>query len=73
MTVLQRGGELMAVFYYQSPQARLKRAERLCDVAEKLVGEIAPNGARFGEWQVYLTTSRHISTSRVLEFPRTER
>ena len=38
MTPLQRRGELMAVFHYQSPEARLKRVERLCDVAEKRVG-----------------------------------
>ena len=37
MTPLQRRGELMAVFYYQSPEARLKRVERLCDEAEKRV------------------------------------
>jgi hypothetical protein len=35
MTQLQRRGELLAVFYYQSPEARLKRVERLCDLAEK--------------------------------------
>lgn len=35
MTPLQRRGELMAVFYYQSPEARQKRVERLCDEAEK--------------------------------------
>ena len=38
MTPLQRRGELMAVFYYQSPEARLKRVERLCDEAEKRGG-----------------------------------
>ena len=37
MTPLQRRGELMAVFYYQSPEARQKRVERLCDEAEKRV------------------------------------
>ena len=37
MTPLQRRGELMAVFHYQSPEARLKRVERLCDEAEKRV------------------------------------
>ena len=37
MTPLQRRGELMAVFYYQSPEARQKRVEGLCDVAEKKV------------------------------------
>ena len=35
MTSLQRRGELLAVFYYQSPEARQKRVERLCDEAEK--------------------------------------
>jgi hypothetical protein len=37
MTALQRRGELLAVFYYQSPEARQKRVERLCDEAEKRV------------------------------------
>jgi len=35
MTPLQRRGELMAVFYYQTPEAREKRLAKLCDVAEK--------------------------------------
>ena len=35
MTETQRRGELMAVFYYQTPEARLKRVEKLCDAAEK--------------------------------------
>jgi uncharacterized protein YdeI (YjbR/CyaY-like superfamily) len=35
MTPLQRRGELMAVFYYQTPEAREKRLEKLCDGAEK--------------------------------------
>lgn len=35
MTPLQRRGELMAVFYYQTPEAREKRVEKLCDAAEK--------------------------------------
>lgn len=34
MTQHQRRGELMAVFYYQSPEARQKRVDRLCDLAE---------------------------------------
>ena len=38
MTPLQRRGELMAVFYYQSPEARQKRVERLCNAAENRVG-----------------------------------
>lgn len=38
MTVAQRRGELMGVFYYQSPEARLKRVGRLCEVAEKKAG-----------------------------------
>jgi hypothetical protein len=37
MTLLQQRGELWAVFYYQSPEARLKRVEQLCDTAEKRV------------------------------------
>ena len=35
MTPLQRRGELMGVFYYQTPEAREKRVGKLCDVAEK--------------------------------------
>jgi len=35
---VQRRGELMAVFYYQTPEARQKRVEKLCDAAEKRVG-----------------------------------
>jgi uncharacterized protein YdeI (YjbR/CyaY-like superfamily) len=35
MTVTQRRGELMAVFYYQTPEAREKRVGKLCDAAEK--------------------------------------
>jgi uncharacterized protein YdeI (YjbR/CyaY-like superfamily) len=38
MTPAQRRGELMAVFYYQSPDARQRRVEKLCDAAEKRVG-----------------------------------
>jgi uncharacterized protein YdeI (YjbR/CyaY-like superfamily) len=37
MTEAQRRGELMAVFYYQTPEARQKRVEKLCDAAEKRV------------------------------------
>jgi hypothetical protein len=35
MTLAQRRGELMAVFYYQTPEARQRRVEKLCDAAEK--------------------------------------
>ncbi len=35
MTPLQRRNELMAVFYYQTPEAREKRVAKLCDTAEK--------------------------------------
>jgi len=35
MTPLQRRGELMAVFHYQSPESREKRLGKLCDLAEK--------------------------------------
>jgi uncharacterized protein YdeI (YjbR/CyaY-like superfamily) len=34
MTPAQRRGELMAVFYYQTPEARQKRVEKLADLAE---------------------------------------
>jgi len=37
MTETQRRGELMAVFYYQSPEAREKRLGKLCDAAEARV------------------------------------
>jgi len=35
MTPTQRRGELMAVFYYQTPEARQKRLGKLCQAAEK--------------------------------------
>ena len=35
MTPAQRRAGLMAVFYYQTPEARQKRVEKLCDEAEK--------------------------------------
>ncbi len=35
MTPAQRRGEIMAVFYYQTPEARQKRVDKLCDAAEK--------------------------------------
>jgi hypothetical protein len=35
MTPVQRRGELMAVFYYQTPEARQKRLGKMCDAAEK--------------------------------------
>ena len=35
MTETQRRNGLMAVFYYQTVEARLKRVEKLCDEAEK--------------------------------------
>ena len=35
MTDVQRRNGLMAVFYYQSPEAREKRIAKLCDEAEK--------------------------------------
>ncbi len=35
MTPVQRRAELMAVFYYQTVEARQKRVEKLCDAAEK--------------------------------------
>jgi hypothetical protein len=34
MTPTQRRGELMAVFYYQTPDSRQKRLGKLCDAAE---------------------------------------
>lgn len=35
MTETQRRGELLAVFYYQTPDARQRRIHKLCDTAEK--------------------------------------
>jgi uncharacterized protein YdeI (YjbR/CyaY-like superfamily) len=35
MTEAQRRNELMAIFYYQTPEARLKRVGKVCDTAEK--------------------------------------
>jgi uncharacterized protein YdeI (YjbR/CyaY-like superfamily) len=35
MTPTQRRGELLAVFYYQTPEAQLKRVEKLCEMAER--------------------------------------
>jgi uncharacterized protein YdeI (YjbR/CyaY-like superfamily) len=37
MTATQRRGELMAVFYYRTPEARQKRVDKLCDAAEKRI------------------------------------
>jgi uncharacterized protein YdeI (YjbR/CyaY-like superfamily) len=38
MTPVLRRGELMAVFYYQTVEARQKRVEKLCEAAEKRAG-----------------------------------
>jgi hypothetical protein len=35
MTVTQRRAELLGVFYYQTPEARQKRVDKLVGVAEK--------------------------------------
>lgn len=35
MTAAQRRSELLAVFYYQAPEARQKRLAKLCEAAEK--------------------------------------
>jgi uncharacterized protein YdeI (YjbR/CyaY-like superfamily) len=35
MTPVQRRGELLAIFYYQTPEARDRRVAKLCDAAEK--------------------------------------
>lgn len=35
LTETQRRNELMAVFYYRSPEAREKRVQKLCELAEK--------------------------------------
>ena len=35
MTDNQRRNELLAVFYYQTPDARTRRIDKLCDLAEK--------------------------------------
>ena len=38
LSAAQRRAELMAVFYYQSPEAKEKRLAKLCDLAEKRAG-----------------------------------
>ena len=38
MTETQRRNELMAVFYYQTPDARQRRIDKLCDAAERRAG-----------------------------------
>ena len=35
MTPTQCRGELLAIFYYQTPEARQKRVEKLCETAER--------------------------------------
>jgi hypothetical protein len=35
MTPAQRRGELLAVFYYQTLDARQRRIEKLCETAER--------------------------------------
>jgi uncharacterized protein YdeI (YjbR/CyaY-like superfamily) len=35
MTPVQRRGEIMAVFYYRTPDTQQRRVEKLCDAAEK--------------------------------------
>jgi hypothetical protein len=35
MTPTQRRNELLGVFYYQTPEARQRRVEKLCAVAER--------------------------------------
>ena len=35
MTPTQRRGELLAVFYYQTVEARQRRIDKLCEVAER--------------------------------------
>jgi hypothetical protein len=35
MTQMQRRQELLAIFYYRTPESRNKRVEKLCDSAEK--------------------------------------
>jgi len=37
MTAMQRRSALMAVFYYQTPEARQKRVQKVCDEAEKRI------------------------------------
>jgi hypothetical protein len=39
MTQLQRKQELLGVFYYQTPEARQRRLEKLVDAAERRCGE----------------------------------
>jgi uncharacterized protein YdeI (YjbR/CyaY-like superfamily) len=39
MTAVQRRQELLGVFYYQTPDARQRRVEKLIDVAERRYGD----------------------------------
>jgi uncharacterized protein YdeI (YjbR/CyaY-like superfamily) len=35
MTLVQRRGLLMAVYYYRTPDSQQRRVEKLCDAAER--------------------------------------
>ena len=39
MTVVQRRSELLGVFYYQTPEARERRVQKLVEAAERRVGD----------------------------------
>ena len=45
LTQLQRRQQLLAIFYYQSPEARARRVEKLCDEAENRQ-DVSTGGAR---------------------------
>ncbi len=42
LTPVQRRGELLGVFYYQTPDARDRRVQKLCDLAEARADKEAP-------------------------------
>ena len=46
MTEVQRRNELLAVFYYQTPEARERRVNKLCDAAERRAGSGSTMSAR---------------------------
>lgn len=48
LTEAQRRGELFAVFYYVTPEAREKRIGKLCDMAERRVSTTGAVGERVG-------------------------
>jgi uncharacterized protein YdeI (YjbR/CyaY-like superfamily) len=57
MTETQRRHELLAVFYYQTPDARQRRIDKLCDAAEKHAGT-AEKHAKYSGQQKRVSRNR---------------